>query len=140
MPSLKWTIPLIAVLLLASCQGAAVAPGAAPTATAVNAATAVNTATAVPTAAPTTPPAASATPVPAGGKAIPTSVEQVPRISPQDLRSVLNAGANVIVLDARSREAYDHSHIPGAQSMPLDEVEARYQQLPQGAKIVTYCT
>jgi hypothetical protein len=134
MPSLKWTIPLIAVLLLASCQGAAVAPGAAPTATAVN------TATAVPTAAPTTPPAAPATPVPTGGKAIPTSVEQVPRISPQDLRSMLNAGANVIVLDARSREAYDHSHIPGAQSMPLDEVEARYQQLPQGAKIVTYCT
>jgi hypothetical protein len=128
MPGLKWTIPLIAVLLLASCQGAAVAPGAA------------STATAVPTAAPTTPPAASATPVPTRGKAIPTSVEQVPRISPQDLRSMLNAGANVIVLDARSREAYDHSHIPGARSMPLDEVETLYRQLPQGAKIVTYCT
>lgn len=128
MPGLKWTIPLIAVLLLASCQGAAVAPGAAPTATAV------------PTAAPTTPPAASATPVPTRGKAIPTSVEQVPRISPQDLRPMLNAGANVIVLDARSREAYDHSHIPGARSMPVDEVETLYRQLPQGAKIVTYCT
>ena len=120
---------LVAVFLLMSCQPPTAPPATTeipipPTATA-----------ALPTA--TLP----ATPLPATEEAsIPTTVSQVPRIKPQELKEKLDAGEDVIVVDARSREDYESLHIPGALSIPLPEVEERNGELPQGREIVLYCT
>ncbi len=46
---------------------------------------------------------------------------------------------DVIVLDVRPREEYEAGHIPGAISMPLDELRGRLSSLPQNAEIVAYC-
>ena len=44
------------------------------------------------------------------------------------------------VVDIRSKDGYRLGHIPGARSVPLDEVEARADQLRKLKKpIVTYC-
>jgi PBP1b-binding outer membrane lipoprotein LpoB len=77
---------------------------------------------------------------PAAGAAVPTDAQDVPRITPQDLKSMLDAGDKVLVVDARSLASYQASHIVGAGSMPLDEIDARYKELPKGVKIVFYCT
>ena len=45
-----------------------------------------------------------------------------------------------IIVDVRSPEAYQASHITGAISMPLDEIGSRYQELPQNQMIFLYCT
>jgi rhodanese-related sulfurtransferase len=47
----------------------------------------------------------------------------------------------IVVVDVRTREAWEEGHIPGAISVPLDEVEKRLPELRKLKKpIVTYCS
>lgn len=45
----------------------------------------------------------------------------------------------VIVLDVRPVEEFRAGHIPGAISIPVDELEARLGELPDGVEVVAYC-
>lgn len=63
----------------------------------------------------------------------------VPRISLEELKEKLDAGAEVVVVDVRSKEEFDQGHIPGAISIPYGEIEARYRELPRDKEIITYC-
>lgn len=45
----------------------------------------------------------------------------------------------VTVLDVRPPEEYRAGHIPGALSIPVDELKARLTELPQDREIVAYC-
>jgi rhodanese-related sulfurtransferase/DNA-binding transcriptional ArsR family regulator len=46
---------------------------------------------------------------------------------------------DVVLLDLRPREEYEAGHIPGAVSIPLDDLEERLTLLPPRAEIVAYC-
>lgn len=48
-------------------------------------------------------------------------------------------GEEVIVLDVRPADEYRHGHIAGARSLPIDELEARLDELPEDADVVAYC-
>ena len=57
-----------------------------------------------------------------------------------DLRVVLEAGERIIVIDARSSEAYRKEHIPGAINIPHRAMnEETTKQLDRTALVVTYC-
>jgi DNA-binding transcriptional ArsR family regulator/rhodanese-related sulfurtransferase len=45
----------------------------------------------------------------------------------------------IIVIDVRPRAEFNQAHLPFARSMPLDEIEQRIAELPEGAEIVAYC-
>lgn len=45
----------------------------------------------------------------------------------------------VTVLDVRPAEEYRAGHIPGALSIPVDELAARLDELPRGRDVVAYC-
>ncbi len=45
----------------------------------------------------------------------------------------------VVVIDVRPRIEFDAAHLPFAQSMPLEELEARLADLPFDKEIVAYC-
>lgn len=45
----------------------------------------------------------------------------------------------VVVLDVRPAEEYRAGHIPGALSMPIQELKRRLSELPKGQEIVAYC-
>ncbi|MFD6062154.1 ArsR/SmtB family transcription factor [Rhodococcus wratislaviensis] len=45
----------------------------------------------------------------------------------------------VTVLDVRPREEYAAGHIPGAVSIPIDELAGRLADLPEDQEIVAYC-
>lgn len=45
----------------------------------------------------------------------------------------------VVLLDVRPGKEYKAGHIAGARSIPLDELEARLDDLPPEAEIVAYC-
>jgi rhodanese-related sulfurtransferase len=45
----------------------------------------------------------------------------------------------VVVLDVRPPDEYASGHIPGAVSVPLDELEDRLTSLPRNIEIVAYC-
>jgi rhodanese-related sulfurtransferase len=57
-----------------------------------------------------------------------------------DLKVALDAGEEVVVIDARSAEAYQAEHIPGAISIPHRTINAETtKQLSRSALVVTYC-
>lgn len=57
-----------------------------------------------------------------------------------DLNVALGAGENVIVIDARSPEAFAREHIPGARNIPHRTMNAETTAtLDKAALIVTYC-
>jgi rhodanese-related sulfurtransferase len=63
----------------------------------------------------------------------------VPRISQADFRKALEAGT-VLVLDVRDSASYANGHIPGAKSIPLDELTRHVEELRAATtRIVTYC-
>jgi len=46
---------------------------------------------------------------------------------------------HVVVLDARPTGEYAAGHIPGAISVPVDDLQRRLRQLPKGKEYVAYC-
>ncbi len=60
------------------------------------------------------------------------------RIGGPTLRAQLAAG-RAVLLDVRPRAEYDHGHLPGARSIPLDELADRVEELPLDALIVATC-
>ena len=59
-------------------------------------------------------------------------------IGPEELRQRLQEG-DVMVLDVRPTEEYRAGHIPGALSIPIDDLEARLAELPRRRESVAYC-
>ena len=45
----------------------------------------------------------------------------------------------VTILDVRPREEYAAGHVPGALSIPVNELAARAKELPKGRDVVAYC-
>jgi rhodanese-related sulfurtransferase/DNA-binding transcriptional ArsR family regulator len=56
----------------------------------------------------------------------------------QELLDRVRSG-EATVIDVRPAEEYSAGHIPGAVSIPLQELEARLSELPDGTEIVAYC-
>ena len=46
---------------------------------------------------------------------------------------------DIVLLDLRPREEYEAGHIPGAVSIPLEDLEGQLALLPSEAEIVAYC-
>ncbi|GLY70045.1 ArsR/SmtB family transcription factor [Amycolatopsis taiwanensis] len=59
-------------------------------------------------------------------------------ITREQLRKQAAAG-HVVVLDVRPVHEYEAGHIPGAVSIPVEELAERINELPDGAEIVVYC-
>jgi rhodanese-related sulfurtransferase/DNA-binding transcriptional ArsR family regulator len=45
----------------------------------------------------------------------------------------------IVLIDVRPALEYAAGHIPGALSIPIDELPARLDELPDGAEVVAYC-
>ncbi len=64
---------------------------------------------------------------------------EVSRVSLSDAHNAYTAKQAVFV-DVRSPGQYEASHIPGAVSIPLNDVESRMNELDKEQWIITYCT
>ena len=59
-------------------------------------------------------------------------------VGPGELLARVENG-DVVVLDVRPVEEYLAGHIPGALSVPLDQLEGAVSRLPKRSEIVAYC-
>ena len=59
-------------------------------------------------------------------------------VDSEDLLERVRRG-EVTVLDVRPSEEYRAAHIPGALSVPLDDLEQRLGELPRDREVVAYC-
>lgn len=64
--------------------------------------------------------------------------EDVETIGPEELRARL-AREDVVLVDVRPAEEFAAGHIPGAVSIPIDQLDRRLKELPEGREVVAYC-
>jgi hypothetical protein len=64
---------------------------------------------------------------------------EIQRVSLVDARAAYDNGTAVFV-DVRDAGSYAESHVSGALSIPLAELEGRLNELDRSQWIVTYCT
>ena len=67
-----------------------------------------------------------------------TQRRQFEPVTIMELEKKLEDG-DVLLLDVRPEEEYRAGHIPGARSVPLDELEERVEDLPAETDIIAYC-
>lgn len=70
------------------------------------------------------------------------TMDEVQRVTVGELKSMIDRGARIVILDVRSRSSYDSSDVmvKGAVRIPPDELNDRAGELPIGREVVTYCT
>lgn len=61
------------------------------------------------------------------------------RVSGEEARQAVAKGEAVLV-DVRSKGAYEAGHAKGAISLPLSDLSSRAGELPKDKLIITYCT
>ncbi len=62
----------------------------------------------------------------------------VPSAKWDDVAGEIEVGQAVLI-DTRPPEEYNSGHLPGAISVPADELEKRIDDLPQDKRLVAYC-
>jgi membrane protein DedA with SNARE-associated domain len=67
---------------------------------------------------------------------------RIARIRPEELKALLDAGQDVMVVDVRDRLDFETepSIIPGALHLTIEELESRHNEIPREREIVLYCT
>ncbi|MFQ5428114.1 MAG: rhodanese-like domain-containing protein [Thermodesulfobacteriota bacterium] len=70
------------------------------------------------------------------------TINDVVRVTPEAVLADMEAGHKILILDIRSKGAYEAMdiRIEGDVRIPPDELEARMYELPMGTEIITYCT
>lgn len=59
-------------------------------------------------------------------------------VSLSELKDRMEKG-EVLLLDVRPKEEYEEAHIPGAISIPIEELEEKLSSLPTDYDVVAYC-
>ncbi len=139
-PTVAPTVPPTVAPTVTPTVAATTAPTAAPTVALTVAPTVAPTAT-VPPATPTKAaaglPATKVTPTLAAAK--PKSVEQLQRVKPEELKAMLEGGADIVVVDNQPMEGYVVAHLPKAVNLPWDMQIKSANDLPRDKLLVLYC-
>ena len=64
---------------------------------------------------------------------------EINEITPDQLKARLDNGDDLLVIDMRQAWEYQAGHIPGATHMFIQEIPARFQELPKDTDIVFQC-
>lgn len=62
-----------------------------------------------------------------------------PRITLADAKKDFDAG-NAVIIDVRDENAYKSEHIKSALNIPKFTLEAKFDSIPKGKKIIAYCS
>jgi adenylyltransferase/sulfurtransferase len=63
----------------------------------------------------------------------------VREVSARELKTCLDRGDTLVLLDVRQPWEYASGHLPGSLLLPLPDLPARLDELDPGADIVTIC-
>ena len=67
---------------------------------------------------------------------------RIARVTPEELKSELDAGADLAIIDLRHALDYEAEPriLPGAIRLPAEEIEQRGKELPHGRTLILYCS
>jgi rhodanese-related sulfurtransferase len=55
------------------------------------------------------------------------------------IRAQYDKGRKLAAIDLRSPDEFRQGHLPGARSLPMDQLTARFQEVPRQDLVVLYC-
>ena len=64
---------------------------------------------------------------------------KAPMVSAEVLKGMLDGGPDLFLLDIRDAKDRSAGYIDGSSNIPLDYLEKRYTEVPQGKKVVIAC-
>jgi len=64
----------------------------------------------------------------------------VARITATELKAMLEGGEEVVIVDVRSTLESDVDAVPGALRIPLEDLEARHEDIPRDRDIILFCS
>lgn len=64
--------------------------------------------------------------------------DELQPVTLSELRRRLRAGSATII-DVRPRSEYEAGHVPGALSVPIEELKRRMKELPKSREVLAYC-
>ncbi len=62
-----------------------------------------------------------------------------PTIAPGELQGLRESGAAPVLLDVRSAIEFESERIEGARNIPLDTLETRLEEIPEGSDLIVVC-
>ena len=66
-------------------------------------------------------------------------MSEVPVLTPLELKSELDGGAKIVLIDVREAHELAISSLPGIVHIPLGEIETRYEEIPKNQDVVVIC-
>ncbi len=66
-------------------------------------------------------------------------MDSIPEVTPAELSAELKLGADLFLLDVREADELEVSVLPGVHHIPLGQIETRFNEVPQDAKVVVIC-
>ena len=69
----------------------------------------------------------------------PDTISTNPKVTPTELNSRLARGERFQLIDVRSPQEYAEGHIPGAMNLPMEQAEARIDDLQRHDPVVLVC-
>jgi len=64
---------------------------------------------------------------------------QVPEVSYEEAKKMLQEDKEVVLLDVRTPQEHAQIRIPNSKLIPLDELRYAYRDLPKDKKYIVYC-
>jgi rhodanese-related sulfurtransferase len=77
--------------------------------------------------------------VPGASAEHPATTWALQTIDAERLKTLIDRGQRLVIVDVRSPEEFRSGHIPGARSLSLDEPGEKFRELPRLEPIVLYC-
>jgi rhodanese-related sulfurtransferase len=65
--------------------------------------------------------------------------DDVNTVTADQVKSLLDAREKMILIDLRPDVDFQKRRLPGARSVPMNEIEKRFRQIPQSGRVVLYC-
>src|SRR4030067_1477445 len=63
----------------------------------------------------------------------------IKNVSPKEAKELIDSGNEVFLLDVRTKEEYNESHIKTAHLVPVQELEQHIALIPKDKNVVVYC-
>jgi rhodanese-related sulfurtransferase len=65
--------------------------------------------------------------------------DTVDNITAEKAKQLMDAGEKIVFIDLRPAKEYQQNRLPGARSIPLGELAARFNEIPKSGRVVLYC-
>ncbi len=65
--------------------------------------------------------------------------DTIDTLAAERVKQLLDAGEKLTFIDLRPAKEFQQSRLPGARSIPLPEIAARFAEIPRAGRVILYC-